>query len=350
MRKKSNKAFDFLTDDKKTRKVFSVGTYAVLCIVSLVMTIMNIYTNKGFLTICTGAFSALCALNLIFTLINDVLAVIGRVFFAIEVTAMFTFFLVSGIPEGFSAIWICMLPSLGMLFFNKYVCSALCTAMFAILAFLLWSPSGNEYLMYEYTDTFKMRFPVLFVAFFFVAFLLETLRSNAYKERDKLREYYHDLSMRDQLTGMFNRQGMYSMIENGDIFANASNVGVAMFDIDFFKKVNDTYGHRMGDEVLQQFAEFLRETLNAVSCRWGGEEFVAVFLKDSVESKDIEQLKEKMQNHKFSTGTKLFSVTVSCGIANTDKFKPEKLDELIEMADNALYKAKNAGRNKIVYY
>lgn len=335
--------------DVSENTAFCIGTYSVLGVVALVMTVINIVTNKGFLTVCTAAFSILCFVNVFFTFVGPFAASVAKGMFALEVLFMFTFFLVSGNPEGFSAIWICMLPSTGMFFFNKYRGTALCAAMFLILVFFLWTPYGEGLLMYNYTDSFKMRFPVLFVAFHVLAFFLETLRINAYKEMRRLQNYYQDLSIRDPLTGVFNRQGMYYTLETDEKYRNAKKIGVAMFDVDHFKNVNDMYGHIVGDTVLKEFANLLKSSFDNIVCRWGGEEFIVVFTDDVLKSSDFEKARALIEQQKFTDGDKEFNITASIGVCSLSGVDAKTIDSLIEKADEAMYSAKNDGRNNVVF-
>ncbi len=329
-------------------KAFNIGTYVVLGIVSLVMTILNVITDKGFLTYCTALFSICCLVNILLAIIGGVCARVAKVLFSAEVLTMFTFFLVSGNPDGFSAIWICMLPSLGMLFFDRLRGSLLCLLMFLILVFFLWTPFGQPYLLYEYNDTFRMRFPVLFVAFHVLAFLLETLRIGAYKEMHRMQEYYKDLSSRDQLTGLLNRQGMYAALENGYHFRHSKKLSVAMLDLDHFKEINDRYGHAVGDMVLREFSAMVESTIDALVCRWGGEEFLVIFCGDSLPKERFEELRRRVSKYVFKSNGVQFGITVSIGICSEEKCDIQKIDALINQADMAMYEAKSRGRNTIV--
>ena len=339
----------YLRDDISSNRSFSIGTYAVLGVVGLIMTVLNVYTDKGFLTLCTGVFTVLCGLCVGLTLIGTVLTHVARVLFAAGVLCMFTFFLISGNPDGFSAIWICMLPSLGMFFFNRFRGTAMCAVMFAVLVFLLWTPYGQGLLMYDYSATFRMRFPVLFIAFHALAFLLETLRVGAYNEMREMQEYYRDQSLRDPLTGLLNRQGMYSLLEKDEKYAQTPTLGIAMLDIDYFKEVNDVYGHNIGDEVLKTFSSIVQENLDSIVCRWGGEEFVVIFTQDAVHPAGFDLLRGLFEQHVFSDGERNFHVTVSMGVYTTTDFDLQGIDALIGRADEALYKAKANGRNCVVY-
>lgn len=340
-----------LTDDISNNRTFCIVTYSALGLVSLFMTVMNVFTDKGFLTVCTALFAVLCGINIVLAILfGNIGGKIAKVMFAFEVLAMFTFFLVSGNPEGFSAIWICMLPSIGMFFFNRFRGTVICIAMFIIMVFLLWTPYGRSLLMFDYSGAFKMRFPVLFVAFHLLAFLLETLRVSAFREMQDLQRHYQELSIRDPLTKMFNRQGMYGELEHNSRFGEAQRIGAVMFDIDFFKEVNDAYGHNAGDMVLSRFAGIIKTNLHAVVCRWGGEEFVAIFTDDEVTDEQLTSLKELVEKESFSVDGKEFHITTSIGVASEYSFDVSNIDLLIDKADQALYAAKNGGRNQIKYY
>jgi diguanylate cyclase (GGDEF)-like protein len=127
---------------------------------------------------------------------------------------------------------------------------------------------------------------------------------------------------------------------------NEDNIVLAILDIDFFKKVNDTFGHLVGDTVLKELADILRKSLrdSDIVARWGGEEFVlALCVKEVDEAKYIlEKLRKNIENYHFSTVEKL---TCSCGY--TLYKGSEENDTVFQRADEALYKAKINGRNRV---
>ena len=339
-----------LTDDVSENRTFCIVTYSALGLVGLVMTVMNVATNKGFLTFATGLFAVLCGVNVVLSVCGKTAGRVAKALFAVEVLVMFTFFLVSGNPEGFSAIWICMLPSIGMFFFNRFRGTIICFGMFLILVFFLWVPYGQSLLMFDYSDVFKMRFPVLFVAFHLLAYLLETLRVHAFREMRNMQQHYRELSIRDPLTKMYNRQGMYGHLEHSVRYNEAERIGVLMFDIDHFKEVNDTYGHTVGDMVLSRFAAILKANLHAIICRWGGEEFVAVFTNEDVVPEQLQEVRDLIAAEPFACETGEFHITASVGVSAEYKFDLKNIDSLIDKADQALYVAKNSGRNRVVSY
>jgi len=350
LREWGKKLRETLIDDEKNKRALGIATYSILLIVAVIMTVMNIFTHKGALTVATGVFAVLSAINLGLSLMGNRGVQTAQFVFSAEIICLFIFFLVSGNPEGFSAIWICMLPEVGMLFFGTKRGTILCGIMELVLIFFLWTPIGNSCLQYAYTSSFLMRFPVLFFAFTVIAVFLDLIRVLTMKELNRLQKLYHDMSVKDTLTGVFNRQGMYSELETNKQYQTAGKLGVIMFDIDHFKEVNDTYGHNAGDLILKDFSRLVTQHLNALVCRWGGEEFVAIFTGDAVKQTDLEFLKDAVEQHVFDFEDQQIRITVSTGVYETAEFDIDRIDRMVELADHALYEAKETGRNRIVYY
>jgi diguanylate cyclase (GGDEF)-like protein len=123
-------------------------------------------------------------------------------------------------------------------------------------------------------------------------------------------------------------------------------LSLAIFDIDHFKEVNDTRGHIFGDYVLKTIADIARENIREIDylVRWGGEEFMIILPETGLEKAEAisERIKKKIENHNFD---KIGKVTVSFGVT---QFKNEDSGEtFILRADDALYKAKQNGRNRV---
>ena len=124
-----------------------------------------------------------------------------------------------------------------------------------------------------------------------------------------------------------------------------------MLDIDHFKKINDTYGHLAGDFVLKEIAKIIKDSIRKsdICGRFGGEEFVIVLpnTKLSGAMKLAERIRETIQNHTFDFNGKKINVTVSIGITSVGV--NDSYESLISRADEALYEAKEKGRNRIEY-
>ena len=337
-----------LLDEETNKRIVRQCVYTVLGFVSFFMTLLNIVTNKGSLTYATGIFAGLCALNVLLVFLGKKASNFSTYLFSIEILTLFTYFVVSGNPDGFSSIWLCMLPSLGMLFYGRGRGSLLSGGMFAILVYILWIPSGRELLRYQYSETFRMRFPVLFFSFYLVAMFLETLRIYTYNEMKRMQELYREQAIRDSLTGIYNRQGVYTAVNDFLDGTDPKSIGAVMFDLDHFKRVNDTYGHLIGDKVLTEFTHLLEANLHGCCARWGGEEFLCIYYDDNVTHDDLENFRRLIESHTFSFDGVEAHITVSIGICACDRKNFTTVDRIVIMADNAMYEAKQTGRNRIV--
>jgi two-component system cell cycle response regulator len=160
----------------------------------------------------------------------------------------------------------------------------------------------------------------------------------------------------DGLTGIFNRQYFMKRAEEELAYArrHLDQVGIIMMDIDHFKLVNDTYGHQMGDFVLNRFASIIsgNKRPEDVFARYGGEEFI-IMPRGNLSKEGMhvhcERLRGKIENSEFDFGETRVRVTISLGfhLATMDNGDQEtSLDQLIGKADEALYRAKELGRNR----
>lgn len=169
----------------------------------------------------------------------------------------------------------------------------------------------------------------------------------------KLRDSLYEMSIRDYMTGLYNRRYMEEMLSKA--LANAkrkeSSLGIIMFDIDYFKNFNDTYGHEMGDLILKKIGESLKEEFREgdILCRFGGEEFLIILIDSSEKMtlKRAENLRKDVQKLRVPIGSQeLKQLTVSLGVATfPENGWTEK--ELFQAVDKALYQAKERGRNRV---
>ncbi|MBR6088903.1 MAG: GGDEF domain-containing protein [Anaerolineaceae bacterium] len=334
-----------LTDDEKRKDLQYVSIFLLFCFVSAFMTVLNVITHKGILTVSTAAFSVLCLINYLLVRKGGRSGTyIASILFSIEMVLLFTFFLISGNPDGFSALWIAMLPACGMLLFGRKRAAILSGIMFIILIFFFWIPAGRALLQYEYSNTFMMRFPVFYLAFFLLSALLETIRSVTQNELDKMREKYKYYAAHDYLTNLLNRQGLEEWYSS---FDSLGEQAIMMIDIDHFKHVNDSYGHDIGDLVLASVAREIQRMTDTRVCRWGGEEFV-VWFSDSDRMCDPETIRASIEKTDISipNSGKVLHVTVSIGVTKGTG----KLNTLVKDADCAMLQAKNEGRNRIRFF
>jgi len=160
---------------------------------------------------------------------------------------------------------------------------------------------------------------------------------------------YELMASTDSLTGLYNRHkfkdffisSLKMMLERDGVMS------LVMMDMDYFKKVNDTYGHNVGDDVLKGIASILKNGIREIdiACRWGGEEFVLLFPTVDIQQayKIAEKLRLEIQNKHIPT---VGNVTASFGI--TSIYDETSIEDAIHKADNALYHAKSSGRNCVM--
>ncbi len=159
----------------------------------------------------------------------------------------------------------------------------------------------------------------------------------------------------DALTGLANRRGLEKVFELERIRAKQNMVpfSVILMDIDHFKKVNDAYGHLVGDSLLKGIARILTQYLrrNDVAARFGGEEFLVVLPETDIDgastvAKKIQKALSRKEWKVKESGKRIGAVTVSMGVAKYTMNEPQ--EALVKRADDALYQAKRSGRNQIV--
>ncbi len=181
---------------------------------------------------------------------------------------------------------------------------------------------------------------------FLAAFLLE----HSYKTIFVHQEHLKLLADTDKLTGLYNRSKLDILLKKELKRSQRyeSPFGLILIDFDYFKDINDTYGHQVGDEALIEIAELLREHLrvNDIAVRWGGEEFIIVYLDIKKEEllKLAHELCKKIEDHQFK---KVGQQTASIGV--TLFHKNDTINKIIKRADQALYEAKSSGRNRVVF-
>jgi two-component system cell cycle response regulator len=189
--------------------------------------------------------------------------------------------------------------------------------------------------------------------------LLARVRTQVRKKRytERLRDNVQmsiEMAITDALTGLYNRRYMETHISS--LVEQAASRGkpltVLVLDIDYFKSINDTHGHDAGDEVLREFALRIRKSIRGIdlACRYGGEEFVVIMPETDLAVATVvaERLRRRIASEPFSVqeGARTVEVTISVGIAALGG--ADNAASVIKRADQALYRAKREGRNRVV--
>ncbi len=162
-------------------------------------------------------------------------------------------------------------------------------------------------------------------------------------------------TMTDPLTKLYNRRYFYSALDNQLAYArrNKRNISIALIDLDKFKLVNDTFGHLAGDYILQVFSEILMNRVRQydVVARFGGEEFTILFFDCDKKTANtiLSRIKDEIYESEYQFESDLIQFTFSAGIVDLPDFESDgiKIDDLLKIADQRLYKSKDTGRNRI---
>lgn len=170
-------------------------------------------------------------------------------------------------------------------------------------------------------------------------------------EKKELEKKLYEASVTDYLTGLYNRRFMIETLRKEKDFADRYRIPftILIMDVDFFKLINDVYGHDVGDRVLIEIAGVLKRKLRAsdISCRWGGEEFLILLRNTVLDQAKLVGEKLRAEIERLSVPP-VEAVTVSIG--GSQYYPVEPLEETIRRADLALLKAKSRGKNCVIFF
>ena len=217
----------------------------------------------------------------------------------------------------------------------------------------------------KYNDVSQIESPILEIALLSASFENMAQSINGYQNslEEKVKQRTEELlvknaellrlSITDNLTKLYNRVKLDKSLQeemNRSLRYN-TNFSIILLDIDYFKKVNDNFGHQIGDEVLIESAQVLSKNIRNVDIlgRWGGEEFLVICPETKIEDaiKVASHIKEAIKLHKFTTYPN--TVTMSLGVASFNK-DIKNVDNIILNADKALYQAKEEGRDRVIAF
>ncbi len=175
-------------------------------------------------------------------------------------------------------------------------------------------------------------------------------------ELSELNAKLRKISLTDGLTGVDNRRSLEERLKEmwGHSIRLHEPIAIVMCDIDKFKSVNDDYGHQAGDSVLKEIAQLLKDEAREIDRvgRYGGEEFLLILSGTVLDAAVTfaERLREKVENHTFSYEGGTLCRTMSCGVAGAPHPRVKDQEALVRAADDALYVAKETGRNRVVRF
>ena len=182
------------------------------------------------------------------------------------------------------------------------------------------------------------------------------VRKKTEKEFKKLNVILKERSIRDGLTGLYNHRHFWNAMRRDFQLAVRHKIDLALLliDLDLFKKVNDLYGHLLGDTVLKGVGKVILKSVRTtdIVSRYGGEEFAVLLPGTNVSGAGViaENIRRAIEQHRFKSTQGKFHVTASIGVASINDHVPDSPQKLLDMADSALYCSKERGRNRVVVY
>lgn len=217
--------------------------------------------------------------------------------------------------------------------------------LFLIIATGILFIKDGVLLATTYSYEFKIRLILILFVLIMLSALYQYIREISMKRMRKIQNDLEFFLRRDPLTGLYNRRGYDHNIQKIEAFSYGV---ILMCDLDYFKNINDKYGHDAGDYVLQTVAKIIRENIRIedFSVRWGGEEFF-IFLAEVTLSEGYriaEKLRTKSENALIRYQGELIEITMSIGISIIEK--DIALPDAIKSADAAMYLSKSRGRNQ----
>ncbi len=304
----------------------------------------------GIVLLSSSALFGLCKALLLHSkvLYNHVLAPFILV---VSLAGLMLYLVITGGVANTGPLWIYVLPPVAM-FFAGVVYGVITVAVFITLCSYILFAADGWFVVAHYTTEFKLRLLYSFATVTFLSAFYEHSRQTSFNIVKDLSDKFEKQAQQDILTRLPNRRGIQQFIEFESARARRQKKPLTLIlcDIDRFKRVNDQYGHDGGDVVLKHVSDLFKASIREQDgvARWGGEEFLFV-LPDTEESNAVvlaEKVRETLATSLVELQQEKVVITASFGVAQID-FE-QGLDKALTLADKALYKAKEKGRNKVL--
>jgi len=269
------------------------------------------------------------------------------------ITVLFTYLALYAVEDGSAIIWLFAYPPIIFYISESRVGVLACSAGFAAVI-LLFSPLGD--LLFEPPHSISFRITMVAVLGFemVTCYILDQSRRRSKLGLLKLAAEFEYAAKHDALTGLANRREALEQldVEYQRYLRNARSFSVMLMDIDLFKSVNDTHGHHVGDELIILVAKTLREQCRKVDilARWGGEEYLVLLPETTTDEAlaSANRIREAFAVKSVATEQGPVQATISMGVASIRG--SESIDRLLQRSDEALYRAKSEGRNRVCGY
>ncbi len=335
-------------NNEEALKIYLIYSFSLIGFIFVfVLGLSGIYTSSHILTSFLLGGSLLLLLNIFYLKHTDNYQISGYIVLYLF-SILMLFLVYSGGVENTGALWIYCLPPIA-LYIHGLKRGLLDMSIFIFLMiFILFYPN-KDFLEAEYTTVFKVRIVLSFLLLVALSAVYGYSREKSSKKMIKMRKDLEFFLRRDELTGLYNRRGYQDKIHS----IKATYGAILMCDIDHFKRINDTYGHDVGDYTIQEVSKCIRNNLrkNDIAVRWGGEEFFVFLAETTSDNAYIvsEKLRESIENIAIRYDKHIeVHVTMSIGISTVSD--GISLEDAIRNADNAMYQSKADGRNKSTIY
>lgn len=268
--------------------------------------------------------------------------------FIVLIIALFTFLAIRAVEDGSAIIWLFAYPPIIFYISQARVGVIACVGGIAGLI-LLFSPLGDALFNSPYSTSFRISMIIVLSFEMVSCYILDQSRRRSKLGLLRLAAEFEHAAKHDALTGLANRREAVEQLENEFQRYRRTQrpFSVLLMDIDLFKSINDSYGHQAGDELIVLVAQCLREQCRRVDtpARWGGEEFL-VLLPETGSTDALQtanRIRCAIESASVTVDNRTVGATVSIGVGTIQD--NESIDRLLQRTDEALYRAKEGGRN-----
>ena len=359
-----DRATNGLLNDTFRQSFLVIVLSAMLSIITAISAITHFAKDPEpiFAIISTVVFVTSLAVFILTIFVNKYHAAWRRIFMA-TIILFFGYLCYDGGPDGFLHMWILLIPAFSFITFGLLEGFITAIPVYIIMIAFFWWPLADfrKYALEQadfalidgqvatFSINFKIRFTLIYFVCIVLGFFAELVRSVAAKRLRNFTENFKYASMHDSLTGLANQNFLAKYLDEAyQERTESTTLGCLFVDVDFFKNVNDTYGHLFGNVVLVRIAEILSEEKDAFVCRWGGDEYVVCFkdISEELLMRIGEKYRAAISACTFKDYPK-FHITVSVGAVVLPVDETFNFDHVLDLADFANRTAKSNGKDNV---
>lgn len=341
-------------DEDTNRKIVVINLFAIVGMsITLVLGIRALFAGQtilGIVLLSSSALFGLCKAILLHSRLKNS-HIITPVLLVFSLLLLMLYLVIFGGVANTGPLWIFVLPPVAMFFAGVFYGVLTIGIFITLCAIILFTP-GDMLLVASYPYEFKVRLLLSFATVTFLSAFYEHSRQTSFIIIRDISEKFERQALYDALTNLPNRRGIQKFIDHEINRARRQqeDLTLVLCDIDRFKQVNDNFGHDGGDIALKHVADLFKEAIREQDgvARWGGEEFLFV-LPTTNESNGVvlaEKIRETLQSTPVQIKNTSLTITASFGVAQIHL--ENGLNNALSLADKALYRAKEKGRNKVL--